>query len=239
MKAHRLMLAGVVLLSAIALSRAQDVKKAEPPKTEPPAAPAVKLKLIIDTSEVPDLKEWGDSAGKLVEKWYPVICYRLKSDGFTPPAEITIVFKKEMKGIAFTTGRRVQVAGDWVRKHPQDWGMIIHEVTHAVQSYKRASAGWAVAGIADYIRYHVFEPGGRPPRIDAKKSSYKEGYKTAAAFLAWIESKHDKAIIAKLNRALREGKYDDRLFEDSTGKTLDDLWREFVGGSREKTDKAS
>ena len=49
-----------------------------------------------------------------------------------------------------------------------------------------------------------------------------------AAFLAYLMKTYDKDIVRKLNRRMREGRYEEDLFERLTGKTvqeLDDEWR--------------
>ena len=193
---------------------------------EPPAAAVV----TVDVSEMPDLQEWGDKAKALVEKWRPVIADLLQSDGFTPPTEVKIVFKKEMKGVAYTVGDTITIAGRWVHQHPDDFGMVAHELTHVVQGYKGAprEAGWVVEGMADYVRFFKYEPDADLGPVNTGKAGYRDGYRTAAKFLSWIEKTHDKDIVAKLNRALRKREYKESLFQDATGKSLDDLWAEFV-----------
>jgi multidrug efflux pump subunit AcrB len=128
--------------------------------------------------------------------------------------------------VAGTSGDRIAISADWVKAHPDDFGMVIHELTHVVQGYPKYDPVWLVEGIADYVRYWHFEPG-RKPRVEPKKRSYREGYGTAAAFLAWMEKTHDKEIVPKLNRALRAGTYRDELLKEYTGKGLDELWRDF------------
>jgi hypothetical protein len=194
------------------------------------AAPAVKV--TVDTTEVPDLADWGKKAGKLVEKWHPIIADLLKSDGFTPPGEVKIVFKKDMKGVAYTQRATIVIAADWVRKNPDDFGMVVHELTHVIQSYPGGRAGWLVEGIADYVRFFHFEPKTKIS-VDPRRASYKDGYRTTAKFLAWIEKAHDKEIVRKLNEALRKGKYQDELFRTSTSKTLDELWKAFLASLEE------
>jgi hypothetical protein len=188
---------------------------------EKPAAIEVRL----DVSEVPDLKPWGEKAQKLCVEWYPKIAARLECKD--RPRPVTIVLKKDKKGVAGTSNDRITISAEYVRKHPEDIGMVIHELTHVVQAYPHNDAGWLVEGIADYIRYHHFEPKGRTPHVDAK-SSYKDGYGTAAAFLAWAERKYDKKLVIKLNTALHDGKYKQEIFREATGKELDELWKEYV-----------
>jgi len=189
------------------------------------AAAQDKATITVDASEVPDVQEWAAKARDLCEKWYPVICEALASKDFTPPREVRLVFKDEKKGIAYTTGAKITVVADWIRKHPDDFGMVIHELTHVVQSYPKG-VGWITEGIADYIRNYKFEP--KPPGKVSPKSSYKDGYKTAAVFFAWIEKAKDKDFVRKMNEALRTNKYRDDLFKEWTGADVDALWKEFL-----------
>jgi hypothetical protein len=192
-------------------------------------APAA-IEVRLDVSEVPELKEWGEKAQKLCVEWYPKIAASLECKD--KPRPVTLIFKKE-KGIAWTVKDKITVSADWIKKHPDDFGMVIHELTHVVQAYPPNDAGWLVEGIADYIRYHHFEPKRAEQRVDAK-SSYKQGYGTAAAFLAWIEKTHDKKIVARLNTALHDGKYKPAIFKDATGKDLDALWEAYVKAHEKK-----
>jgi hypothetical protein len=191
------------------------------------ARPAVQV--MVDTSEVPDLADWGKEAKALAEKWHPLIAGLLDSDGFTPPAEIKIVFKKEMRGIAYTQNATIVIAADWVRKHPDDYGMVVHELTHAVQAYRRPgrNSGWLVEGIADWVRFFHYEPKTKI-QVDPRKASYRDGYRTSAKFLAWVEKTHGEGTIRKLNEALRKGEYKEELFKTFTSKTLDELWGDFI-----------
>jgi hypothetical protein len=204
------------------MARGQDSPK--PEEQDPP------VKVTLDTSEVPSLAPWGERAKRLVEEWYPIIADLLKSDGFTPPAEVKLVFEKDEKGIAGTSGATITIASGWVERHPDDFGMVIHELTHVIQSYPHYEdeAGWVVEGIADYVRYIRYEPKAELSPIDPKTASYRDGYGTAARFLAWIEKTYDKQIVARLNRALRGSKYAPEIFREATSKGLDELWGEFV-----------
>jgi len=184
-----------------------------------------KPRILVEYGDVPDVKEWAEKARDLCEQWYPAICEALPSKGFTPPREVKLVFKDEKKGVAYTTGAKITVVADWIRKHPDDFGMVIHELTHVVQSYPKG-VGWITEGIADYIRNYRYEPK-QPGKVNPK-ASYKDGYKTAATFLAWIEKSKDKDIIRKLNEALRTGTYKDELFKEWAGSDVDALWKEFL-----------
>jgi hypothetical protein len=190
----------------------------------------------VDSTEAPELAEWGRRAKALVERWHPVIAGLLRSDRFTPPGEVRIVFKKHMRGVAYARGSTIVIAADWVRGHPDDYGMVAHELTHVIQSYgrsRRPGPSWLVEGIADYVRFYHYEPETRLA-VDPRRASYRDGYRTTAMFLAWVEETHDRDIVGKLNEALRRGEYRDELFEARTSKTLDELWGTFAASLERK-----
>ena len=187
------------------------------------------VKVTVDTTEVPELADWGATAKTLVETWYPKIVKLLKTEGYQPPDEITLLFKKEMKGVAFASGKTITISGDWVKAHPEDLGMVVHELTHVIQAYPgNRGAGWLVEGIADNIRFIHFEPQTKITIRNPEKASYRDSYRTAAKFLDWIEKKYDPQLISKLNAALRSRSYTPKVFKERTTKTLDELWTEFV-----------
>lgn len=198
--------------------------------------------ITFDSSEAPDLKEWGEKAGKVAADWYPKIDKLLASPGFSPPKSVEIRFRKDFRGLAATSGDIITIQPDWVRKHPDDTGMVVHELTHVVQSYHHRgdTPGWLVEGIADYIRIAKYEPDARRPRLDPDRAKYTDAYKTTAIFLEWTEKKYDPKLVNKLNAALRAGTYKDELWQDATGKTLDDVWSEFADSLRKpKKEKTS
>ncbi len=196
------------------------------------SALAQDVKVTVDTSEVPELAQWGEQAKALVETWHPKIAELLKSDGYKPPMELKLVFKKDMKGVAFASGRTITIAADWVKAHPDDLGMVVHELTHLIQSYPPSREGWLVEGIADHIRFIHFEPQTKLTLRNPKTASYRDSYRTAAMFLAWVEKTYDPDLVIKLNQALRSRSYKPEIFKDLTSKTLDELWTEFVEAQR-------
>jgi len=199
---------------------------------EPAVTKSAAVRVTVDTSEVPELKPWADEAKALVETWHPKIAGRLKSDGFTPSADVTLVFKKDMEGVAGTLRNRITIASAWVKQHPEDKGMVIHELTHVIQAYPPSRDGWLVEGIADYIRFYQFEPQTKLTLRNPERANYREGYRTAAMFLDWAQRTYDAHLVDTLNAALREGRYRPDLFEKSTSKSLDALWAEFVAQAK-------
>lgn len=181
----------------------------------------------IEYSTVPDLKDWAEKAKTLVEKWYPILCKRLHVKGVEPPKTVELEFA-EMDGIAGTGGNHIGIAAKWVRAHPDDWGMVIHELTHVVQSYPKYDPSWLVEGIADYERYHFFEPQRHNRAPDPARHRYREGYWTIGAFLVWMEKKHDRRIVSRLNEAMRLDKYTPDIWKRYDGKTFEELWKDYA-----------
>lgn len=187
------------------------------------------FKVTIDTSKSPECAAFAEKSKALVEEWYPKINEILFEKGHPLPAdEITLIFEP-MNGVANTKKNVMRISAEWVtKKVPNDYGMVIHELTHVVQDYQGKGEGWLTEGIADYIRDRHFEPGMRHHRIDPDKSSYRQAYGTAATFLVWLEEHKDKDIVHKLNVASHDGKYSAALFKEYCGADLDTLWKEFA-----------
>jgi len=188
----------------------------------PPVRPA---SVTVDTSRVVDVKAWARQGGRLVEQWYPKIVEILGLAPEKPPA-IRLVFEP-MEGVAGTVGGTIHINTDWIMRHPDDRGMIIHELVHVVQAYPKYDPSWLVEGVADYIRWWRFEP--KPVGVPRSLShaSYRDSYRTAGAFIAYVESRHP-GTVKGLHAALRGGVYSDSLFKELTGSALDDLWSAFV-----------
>ncbi len=190
---------------------------------------AVIADITVDASATPDLAAWGKRAGELCAEWYPKITTLLASEGFVPPKQVRLVFHEKKEGVADTSGDTINIAANYVRHATNDFGMVIHELTHVVQSYGRGgNPGWLVEGVADYIRLTHYEPQARRPRIDPNRASYRDAYKTTAIFLEWTETTYDKQLVHKLNQAMREGVFNMELFKTNTGHSIDDLWKQFT-----------
>ena len=113
-------------------------------------------------------------------------------------------------------------------------------MVHVVQQYGRArrnnsdvkpAPGWLVEGITDYIRFFKFEPqthGADRIWLQANRNqplNYDGMYRISANFLDYVVEKYDleKALIANVNAACREGNYTDALWKELTGKSLAEL----------------
>lgn len=217
---HFLLLA-VVLLHVSALSLA-----AHEPK------PFIVVKL--DTSEVPELETWGHEAKDLIVEWYPRMVNLLGSESYEPTRELGLKFRNSKEGIAHTVGNQITVTSQWVKDHPEDVGLVIHEMVHVIQAYPpRSGPGWITEGIADYLRYAVYE--GRPLEwfpTSADPKGFTKGYNLTAGFFLWLENGPAPGIVARLNAHMRRGTYHEDLFKEAGGKPLLELWQDYLSHQR-------
>lgn len=175
---------------------------------------------------------WAKHSQAVCEEWFSVLCAYLATDEWKPPQRIRIVMKREIRVPGYSSGNTITVSAKWINEHPDDFGLMIHELTHIIQSYPPGQPGWLVEGVADYVRYWKYEPEMPRRRIDFANAKYTDSYYTSAAFLAWTAHRYDRRLLRKLDAALRKGEYKDELFETITGKPLEKLWEEFAAARR-------
>ncbi len=192
----------------------------------------------IDTSDCQDLTTWTQKElVPVVRQWYPQIVKLLASDGYEAPQKFTLQFSVKTDGVAATGGTDVFCSADWFRRNlrGEAKGAIVHELVHVVQQYGIArrtnrnstpTPSWVVEGIADYVRWHLYEPatarggiGGRSPA----NLRYDASYRDTAAFFDWVVDNEAPDLIAKLNTAARTGTYSDAFWKQATGKTAGEL----------------
>jgi hypothetical protein len=191
---------------------------------------------VNDVNDMPKLVEWGKTAKDLIEQWHQRTANLIPTRGFDAPTEVRLRIRKSDRGIAGTSGGRITVSSGWIEKHPEDIGCVYHELVHVIQNYRGAGPGWLVEGIADYLRWAIYE--GKPqdwfPFTD-KPQGYKDSYRVAGGFFLWLETDVCPGIVNKLNTALRRRTYtDEAWFEKETGHKIDALWADYTK-DRKKT----
>lgn len=194
----------------------------------------------IDTTEVPELQPWvQEELTPVCKEWYPRLVEMLPSENYAAPEEFSIVFKANMDGVAFASGRQITAAGPWYRRNLEGEakGSIVHEMVHIVQQYRRTrrgnrNPGWMVEGLADYIRWFQYEPEQNRPRINPARSNYDDSYRTSAAFLNFAVEQYGDELIPKFNAHMREGTYNDGLWKEFTGKSAEEIWADFANSLR-------
>jgi len=188
-----------------------------------------KLVVQLDTTEVPELRPWGEAAQRLLLEWHPRISNLLPSKGFEPQRRVELRIRKSDKGVGGTSGHRIGVSSSWIEKHPDDFGMIIHELVHVIQRYPDPDPGWITEGIADYLRWAIYE--GKPQAwfpAGRHEQGYQAGYRVAAGLFLWLETDVAPGIVKRLNTSMRNRAFDTMIFTDATGKSLDGLWADYV-----------
>ncbi len=180
----------------------------------------------------------------MVKEWYPKIVQLLPSEGYEAPKTFSIMFRQDKGGVADTSGTRINCAAKWFRANlkGEAVGAIFHEMVHVVQQYGRArrnspnatrTPGWLQEGIPDYIRWYIYEPqthGAEITRRNISRAKYDASYRITANFLNWVVTTYSKDIIKTLNAAIRQGKYTEDLWNETTGHTVQQLGEEWRHG---------
>lgn len=193
---------------------------------------SVKAKIVRDDSQLEMLIQFSKNSEKLAKEWYPKIVDALGRENAISVDKITITMDLNYDGVAATGGTQISVSPKYVLKNPNDYGMIIHELTHVAQGYPQYDPVWLVEGIADYVRFFVFEPQTKI-KINPDKANCRQSYRTTAAFLGWASAKYDKDLVKKLDKSLKTATFTEADFEKLTGKSLDTLNTEWLTSVRE------
>ncbi len=180
---------------------------------------------LVDFSESPEMENYAKGVARFVESVYPKVQQKL--DPSFVLSSLPVVFKKDQYYPGLTAGVTVYLSSEWFKNHPEDLGAVIHEITHVIQGYPAGQPSWIMEGIADYMRFWLeYKTSWSYPHCGRDSPHYTSGYACAAAFLRYIERVYDKDIVPRLNAALRTNRYNDAIFQASTGKTLQELWQE-------------
>ncbi len=204
-----------------------------------------KYHFTVDATEAPDLLDWSEKELKsVVVEWYPRIVALLASIDYVAPVKVSFRFRHDMRGTpASAAGAVVNLNAPWFRTQLQSEarGAVVHELVHVVQNYwsRRGNVkasqtpGWVVEGIADYVRWFLYEPQSHGAEItqgNFAKANYDSSYRVTGNFLDWLTQTYDKDLVQKLNATAREGRYSESIWKDLTGTTLQELggeWKKF------------
>ena len=194
----------------------------------------------IDTTQAPEMTDWTRTKlVPIITEWYPKLVHLLPSKGYEAPKSIVFNCKKLKEGgaPAFAGGAGVTLNANWFMKNlkGEAGGATVHEMVHLVQHYGDAkktnpnpakNPGWLVEGIADYVRWFLYEPQTHGADIGPKRAAkvnYDDSYRVTANFLNWVSLKYDRALVLKLNVACRQGYYTEDIWKKHTGRTLQEL----------------
>lgn len=210
--------------------------------------PDGRYRFTLDLSQAPELEAWART--KLVPvllEWYPRLADLLPGENFAPPPEVRIRIRPG-RGVAATSGTRITANARWIQQELEGEaiGALVHELVHVLQQYGRRPPGsaqppgWLVEGIADYFRWFVFEPERHGADLVWLRQQrnlqlrHDAGYRLSANFLDWVSRRYDRDLVRHLNAALREGRYEEALWSQRTGHTLQELAEQW----RNETEKA-
>ena len=181
----------------------------------------------LNVNQVPHLKYWGFQAMDLITIWSPRIARILDVEEY--PHNIDLTLQKSDEGIAHADSNAITVSSHWIEKYPEDIGLIVHEAVHVVQLYPEFEPGWVTEGIADYIRWHLYEK--KPLEwfsVGEDEKGYEAAYRISGGFFLWITKFKNSEFIKILNTAMKNGEYDETVFFNSTGVELAGLWQEYM-----------
>ncbi len=182
----------------------------------------------------PGISEWLATAVNVVRDLYPKYDKYLETEGYIPAGSIEL--RAQSTGpIGWNSSTTIGFSTEYIKPGAggeKDWGMIAHELVHFVQSYRGGPGegvpGWITEGIGDYVRHAFFEPGKEMRAVNPDRAKYTDAYQVSAGFLLWLAETYDLEIVPKLNAHGRKRTYSESVFEEYTGKKLDDLWADYV-----------
>lgn len=221
------------LLSAFAAVQAADAPAVatKPAVTPAPASAAEPIRTLDvqvvfdDKADEEKLKAFAARATELVKEWEPKVAAILGTAEAKRPKRLTIRFK-DMDGVAFWDGKAITVSTRYAAKHPDDVMLVVHELTHVLQGYRRIP-GWMTEGIADYVRFGVAEGGKFGIRIDPAKNKPRDSYRVTGYLILQAE-KRSPGLVKKLHLAGVSGGDVEKVWAEHCGKTIDETWAEVV-----------
>ncbi|MCX2573064.1 basic secretory protein-like protein [Pedobacter sandarakinus] len=145
--------------------------------------------------------------------------------------KVTIAIDTNYQGVAISGNNKITLSGKWMEMHPEDTDLVTHELFHIAQNFSGTGPEWLVEGLADCARFKYGlnnAPASWTLPPVASWQSYKQGYRVAARFLLWVDKYQTPNTIELLNAKLKSNNYNAAFWEETTGKTLDNLWELYV-----------
>lgn len=189
----------------------------------------------LDSQTQNELTTMAERYTQVAEANYQLILDTLKVENRAMPIRTVLIeLAPDYNGSAVTFGkgdsRTIKIGDKYALKSREDLGVIVHEMTHVVQHYDKGEhPTWLGEGIADYVRWFFYEPTKKRPHIKPAEAEARGSYRKTAAFLFWTAEQFDLDLVPKLNWALQQGTYNDGVFQQITGHSLDELnvlWRQ-------------
>lgn len=190
------------------------------------AEPVPEYRIEIDASADENLAPTAEKLRAVFQEGYPKLVKRFQNAARPAPTTVPLVFEKGLNHPAHASRGKLTFSVEWFLKHPDDLGVMTHELTHIVQAYPGGNPGWLVEGVADYAR-HLYGPKSDPWKVPAKlvegRHRYNQGYGVTARFLLWLEEQKP-GVVDELHRRMQAGTFKPAAFEELAGKNIDALW---------------
>lgn len=199
----------------------------------------------VDASQSPENAEWARTVlVPALEAAAPRVVELLDGEGAEwQGGDVTVAIEDRPGSTSSSAAAgRITVSSRWLAGNQgAGVGACIHEFAHLVQRYRpvdgcEEAPSWLTEGMADWVRWYNFEgeEGRAKALADAKdRPKFDAGGAITACFLDWTAKNGDPEFIVKLNRACREGRYGEQLWEELTGKTRQyagSAWRSSIMG---------
>ncbi|KAL6276151.1 hypothetical protein ACE6H2_019752 [Prunus campanulata] len=147
--------------------------------------------------------------------------------------QLVTLIVENIGGVAYTSNNEIHFSAQYIQSIQPGMGnlvyefngVIFHEMTHVWQWNGNGGApSGLIEGIADFVRLKAgYAPGHWVKNGEGNR--WDQGYDVTARFLDYCESVKT-GFVADLNRKMRFG-YSVNFFKDITGRTVDQLWRDY------------
>ncbi|KAH7716325.1 hypothetical protein AAVH_16222 [Aphelenchoides avenae] len=163
---------------------------------------------------------------RMVDAFFTV--YPPMRETYNTGARTTVNFyiDPKYKDVAATRSDGIHFNPSYLANNPED----IDTVTHEAYPATGGQPGWAVEGIADYVRHKLGvnndAAGWSLPEYDSSQN-YTNSYGVSARFFLWIEYWYYPSFVQEYDAALRGGTWSD-FFEQTLGYSVDEMWAEYA-----------
>jgi hypothetical protein len=187
--------------------------------------------ISIRGADTPELRALSARIYALAAEVYPELLKLTEDRKRASPSSFSVEFKKGHGdgSIGTVKGKKIELNGEWLSEYPVDLDVVfVHEMAHVAQSYPRGAPLYWNEGMADYARFKLgFTNALFRCECSVEYSDYTAGRACTGAFLLFLEREYGRKVVSDLDADLTDGKYDERLFELTTGKSVRTLWDDF------------
>lgn len=169
---------------------------------------------------------------KLVEAYFKVYPALVKEFNPTAKREVTLTIDSLLSVVGNNSGSTIRLHPKWLEGRPEDIDVLTHHLMNVLQGYDHYQVPfWLETGISDYARFKYGVNNKAANWFFSTPLPYEKyfyGYRTTGRFLTWVDSKVKKGFVRELYQQLNKALYADTLWVQLTGKTIDELWSNYL-----------